>query len=116
MLEIIKSKAEHWKIQFNYVKKGRETEAAGGADALAEGHRLVPQNLTHLSEQDTQRNYFLQRLVNFLLILERMLRTKLRKNVLDILVCDVSISMPTLKYTENNKKSNSFKNINDLFI
>jgi hypothetical protein len=55
VLEIIKSKAEHWKIQFNYVKKGRETEAAGGADALAEGHRLVPQNLTHLSEQDTQR-------------------------------------------------------------
>jgi len=45
-----------------------------------------------------------------------MLRTKLRKNVLDILVCDVSISMPTLKYTENNKKSNSFKIINDLFI
>ena len=90
--------------------------SAGGADALAEGHRLVPQNLTHLSEQDTQRNYFLQRLVNFLLILERMLRTKLRKNVLDILVCDVSISMPTLKYTENNKKSNSFKIINDLFI
>ena len=92
------------------------TLPAGGADALAEGHRLVPQNLTHLSEQDTQRNYFLQRLVNFLLILERMLRTKLRKNVLDILVCDVSISMPTLKYTENNKKSNSFKIINDLFI
>ena len=57
MLEIIKSKAEHWKIQFNYIrKKGRETEAAGGADALAEGHRLVPYNLTHLSEQDTQGN------------------------------------------------------------
>ena len=32
------------------------TLPAGGADALAEGHRLVPQNLTHLSEQDTQRN------------------------------------------------------------
>ncbi len=56
MLEIIKSKAEHWKIQFNYVKKGRETEAAGGADALAEGHRLVPQHHAQLSEHTPQGN------------------------------------------------------------